>query len=80
VGVHPGAAWATKRWLPERFAELCRRLSADGFTPVLVGGPADAELGAAIARARGYVHDAIRTAPGYGTGHGPLNHAVTVRD
>jgi hydroxymethylpyrimidine/phosphomethylpyrimidine kinase len=38
------------------------------------------ELGAAIARARGYVHDAIRTAPGYGTGHGPLNHAVTVRD
>ena len=53
VGVHPGAAWATKRWLPERFAELCRRLSADGFTPVLVGGPADAELGAAIARGGG---------------------------
>jgi heptosyltransferase-2 len=53
AGVHPGAAWATKRWLPERFAELCRRLKADGVTPVLVGGPGDAALGAEIARASG---------------------------
>ncbi len=50
VGVHPGSAWATKRWLPERFAELCVRLKNDGFTPVLVGGPDDKELGARIAR------------------------------
>jgi heptosyltransferase-2 len=53
AGVHPGAAWATKRWLPERFAELCRRLKAEGVTPVLVGGPGDAALGAEIARASG---------------------------
>lgn len=53
AGVHPGAAWATKRWLPERYAELCRRLKADGLTPVLVGGPDDAELGASIAAASG---------------------------
>jgi heptosyltransferase-2 len=53
VGVHPGAAWATKRWLPERFAELCRRLSAEGLKPVLVGGPGDAALGAEIARDSG---------------------------
>jgi heptosyltransferase-2 len=53
IGVHPGAAWATKRWLPERFAELCRRLSAEGFKPVLVGGPGDAALGAEIARGSG---------------------------
>jgi hydroxymethylpyrimidine/phosphomethylpyrimidine kinase len=33
----------------------------------------------AVARARAYVRDAIATAPGYGRGHGPLNHAVTVR-
>lgn len=33
----------------------------------------------AFARARNYVHEAIRTAPGYGAGHGPLNHAHTVR-
>jgi hydroxymethylpyrimidine/phosphomethylpyrimidine kinase len=29
----------------------------------------------ATARARAYVWEAIRTAPGYGQGHGPLNHA-----
>lgn len=33
----------------------------------------------AVARARGYVRKAIETAPGFGRGHGPLNHAVTVR-
>jgi hydroxymethylpyrimidine/phosphomethylpyrimidine kinase len=33
----------------------------------------------AVARARTYVRDAIARAPGYGQGHGPLNHAVTVR-
>ena len=33
----------------------------------------------AVARARSYVRAAIETAPGYGRGHGPLNHAVTVR-
>jgi hydroxymethylpyrimidine/phosphomethylpyrimidine kinase len=32
----------------------------------------------AVARARRYVRAAIETAPGYGRGHGPLNHAVTV--
>lgn len=53
IGVHPGSAWATKRWLPERFAELCRRLKADGLTPVLVGGPDDAALGERIARDSG---------------------------
>ena len=34
---------------------------------------------AAVARARDYVHEAILTAPGFGRGHGPLNHAHTVR-
>ena len=29
----------------------------------------------AVARAWAYVAEAIRTAPGYGRGHGPLNHA-----
>lgn len=29
----------------------------------------------AVGRARDYVREAIRTAPGIGTGHGPLNHA-----
>ncbi len=34
----------------------------------------------AVARARDYVRSAILSNPGYGSGHGPLNHAVTVRD
>lgn len=33
----------------------------------------------AVVRARAYVRRAIETAPGYGRGHGPLNHAVTVK-
>ncbi len=32
----------------------------------------------AVARARTYVRRAIETNPGFGSGHGPLNHAVTV--
>jgi len=32
----------------------------------------------AVIRARAYVRQAILTAPGFGTGHGPLNHAHTV--
>ena len=35
-------------------------------------------LADAVTRARRYVHRAIATAPGFGAGHGPLNHAVTV--
>lgn len=33
----------------------------------------------AVAQARAYVRKAIETAPGFGHGHGPLNHAHTVR-
>ena len=32
----------------------------------------------AVDRARRYLHAAIEAAPGYGAGHGPLNHGVTV--
>jgi hydroxymethylpyrimidine/phosphomethylpyrimidine kinase len=32
----------------------------------------------AVIRARDYVQAAIRSAPGFGGGHGPLNHAVSV--
>jgi hydroxymethylpyrimidine/phosphomethylpyrimidine kinase len=33
------------------------------------------DLEIAVARAREYVRRAIETAPGFGAGHGPLNHA-----
>ncbi len=35
-------------------------------------------LADAVGRARRYVHRAIASAPGYGAGHGPLDHANTV--
>ncbi|MFL1460769.1 bifunctional hydroxymethylpyrimidine kinase/phosphomethylpyrimidine kinase [Roseococcus sp. DSY-14] len=35
-------------------------------------------LAEAVARARRYVRAAILAAPGYGAGHGPLDHGVTV--
>ena len=34
----------------------------------------------AVVRARSYVREAIASAPGFGRGHGPLNHAHTVVD
>ena len=34
----------------------------------------------AVARAEAYLHEAIRTAPGLGGGHGPVNHLHTVGD
>ncbi len=33
----------------------------------------------AVIRARAYVLEAIKTAPGFGAGHGPLNHGHTVK-
>jgi len=34
----------------------------------------------AVARAENYLHEAIRTAPGLGGGHGPVNHLHTIRN
>ncbi|PYJ03142.1 MAG: hypothetical protein DME25_13260, partial [Verrucomicrobia bacterium] len=53
IALQPGARWWNKRWPVEHFAELVRRLSAS-FAEVrfaILGGPADRELGQAIARA-----------------------------
>jgi len=38
------------------------------------------DLAAAVGRAHAYVAEAIRTAPGFGQGHGPLNHGHTIPD
>lgn len=50
LGVVPGAEWATKRWAPERWVALLRRL---GGTAVLLGGPGERALAAEIARGLG---------------------------
>lgn len=48
-GASPGRP--RKRWPVERFAGLAKALEQDGVTPVVVGGPEEAELGQAIAQA-----------------------------
>lgn len=61
VGVHPGSAWPTKRWLPERFAELCRRFEKAGERVVLIGGPSDRALCGELAKASGALDWSGRT-------------------
>jgi hydroxymethylpyrimidine/phosphomethylpyrimidine kinase len=46
----------------------------------IAGGIADGmEISKAVGRAIAYVLEAIRTAPGLGAGHGPLNHGLTTK-
>lgn len=54
--LHPGSSGfgSFKRWPPERFGELARRLGAEGTRCVVTVGPGEAELGAEVlAAARG---------------------------
>ncbi|MBF0377086.1 MAG: lipopolysaccharide heptosyltransferase II [Desulfamplus sp.] len=50
IGINPGATGGTaKRWFPERYAELAKRLSEKFNTKILIfGGQADKELGDTI--------------------------------
>ena len=50
LGLSPGANWETKRWPVDRFAGLARRALARGLQVAVQGSPAEAELGARIAR------------------------------
>lgn len=61
IGFNPGATYgAAKQWFPDRFIELGRRLSKHGRL-VVVGGPAEAELGEKVAAAVGGLNIAGRT-------------------
>lgn len=51
--VHVGAFYGSRRWPPERFAEVARRLEADGELVVLTGGAEDRDRAEAIAGAAG---------------------------
>ena len=45
----PGAGWDAKRWAPEKFHDLARELSGQGFQIVLSGAPDEADLCRGIA-------------------------------
>jgi heptosyltransferase II len=50
AGLNPGATYGkAKQWYPERFVEVGKRLASRGFKVAVVGGPAEAALGAKIA-------------------------------
>ncbi|NOX32634.1 MAG: lipopolysaccharide heptosyltransferase II [Deltaproteobacteria bacterium] len=55
IGINPGATGGTaKRWFPERYAELCKRLAEKFKVKILIfGGPQDNELGRYIAKLSG---------------------------
>ena len=50
VGLHPGSDWSCQQWLPDRFAEVGRRLQAEvGAGIVITGSDTETELEAEIA-------------------------------
>jgi len=55
VGLAPGVAWggSAKRWPEENFGRLAVLLKEDGFKPVVVIGPGEAEIADAVKRASG---------------------------
>jgi ADP-heptose:LPS heptosyltransferase len=51
--VHPGAAAASRRWPPDRFAQVAAQLSGEGHRVAITGGPAERPLAERVAAASG---------------------------
>ncbi|GAA4893021.1 glycosyltransferase family 9 protein [Actinomycetospora straminea] len=58
VVVHPGAAFGSKRWPPERFAACAAALAAQGHAVVVTGGPGERALTAEVVARAGLPDDA----------------------
>lgn len=63
VVLHPGADAGARRWPPERFAAVARRLRADGQQVVVTCGPGEQELAYGIAERAGLSAAAVAGAP-----------------
>lgn len=61
VGFNIGSAVETKRWAPERFAEVADTLAAAGCRPVFFGGPMDEAM---VQEAVGYMRQPAVVATG----------------
>ncbi len=48
VGIAPGSVWETKKWSSEGFAKVASELQKEGFSVVLIGGPADKDSASII--------------------------------
>jgi len=56
VGLHLGASFgSSKLWPAEAFGEVASRLRERGLAPVLLGGPAEATMAAAVSTCAGWV-------------------------
>lgn len=53
VGIAPSSVWTTKRWTTEGFGAVARSLRDAGASVVLLGGPGDRGVSAAVASAAG---------------------------
>lgn len=58
ICIAPGSAWATKRWPISRFVELASSIARTEQAVIVIGGPDDSRLGAAI-------YDAVTEAGGH---------------
>jgi lipopolysaccharide heptosyltransferase II len=63
VGIHPGATWPAKRWLPDRFAGLADTLDRRGASVVLTAGARDAETIAEVRSASRKTHPVLLNLP-----------------
>ncbi len=52
ICIAPGTVWKTKQWLPERFAEVAKKL-AEKNTVILIGGKEDEDICEEICRSAG---------------------------
>lgn len=59
VLVHPGAAYGSKRWPAERFAEVARGLAERGHRVLITGGAAERELAEQVVRLAGLPGTAV---------------------
>lgn len=57
--VHAGSTSAQRRWPPQRFAEVARRLDADGHHVVLTGAPSEVDIVRSVARGAGLPADRV---------------------
>lgn len=57
VIVHPGAKSPQRRWPPDRFAAVARRLVSDGYDVVVTGSAAERELAATVVAGAGLPED-----------------------
>lgn len=74
------AGGTVERWEDARIASRSTHGTGCTLASAIAAGLAQKmTLKAAVDRARRYVRRAIEAAPGFGRGHGPLNHAATVK-